>query len=825
MVHGHTMRQLQRAHPDPTDDTSRKPGWLARLGGWCFGHRLAAVGLWVFALILVFGAAGAVGPAYEETFDVPGSDSSAGFAVLNEHFAQLGTGGQSGTIVFRADQGIDDPQVTAAMGELFVLVDAGFPDEHGVAQNPGATVVSPYSAEGGGQIARNGSLAGHLAYAQVNLSADVDMTEGSQIGAAIAEHAPRIDGLEVLAGGRAFAEAAVPKTELIGIAFAVVVLILAFGSVLAMGLPLAVALAGVGAGVGLIGLLSNFLTVPDYTTTVALMIGLGVGIDYALFIVVRYREGIHEGRSPRAATMRAMDTAGRAVVFAGLTVVLSLLGILLIGLASLSGLAIGASTTVLVTMISSLTLLPALLGLAGPRVEVTRWRGLLMAGGSAVALLGLGIGVPPLAAAGAALAVFTLLASFVVRSLRRPVPSRPVKPLRETFAYRWSRSIQRHPARWLVTGAVIMLVLASPILGLRLGFSDEGNAAEGTATRSAYDLLADGFGDGFNGPFIVTVESGDGASIGSVAAVHDALAAAPGVATVTEPIVDDPADPHAAIMTLIATTAPQDEATTELVVDLRNEVIPAAVAGSGLEVSITGTAAVNVDSTDYLGGKLLLFFGSVLMLSFLLLMVVFRSVLVPLKAVIMNILSIGAAFGVVVAVFQWGWFGGLFGIAGAPIEAPFPMILFAIVFGVSMDYEVFLLSRVREEYTKTGDAGRSVADGLASTARVITAAAAIMIVVFGSFVLEADRGAKLFGFSLALAIFLDATLVRMLLVPATMELLGSKNWWMPKWLDRMLPKISVEGTGHYDNDAAIPDLDDESDDDWQEDAERESVNV
>ena len=769
-------------------DTPRRPGWLARLGGWCFSHRLAAVGLWVFALVVVFGAAGAIGPAYEDTFDVPGSDSGEGFAVLHEHFGHLGTGGQSGTIVFSAAQGIDDPQVTEAMNDLFQLVDTGFPDDEGVPTRPGATIVSPYTQDGVGQIAVTGPLAGRLAFAQVNLAADIGLTEGSQIGAAITDHAPTIDGLEVHAGGTALAESAVPQTEFIGLAFAVVVLILAFGSVLAMGLPLAVALAGVGAGVGVIGLLSNFLTVPDYSVIVAVMIGLGVGIDYALFIVIRYREGLHEGRSPLSATMRAMDTAGRAVVFAGLTVVVSLLGILLIGLASLSGLAIGAALTVLITMISSVTLLPALLGLAGPRVEVTRWRGLIVAGFAAVALLGLGIGVHTLAAAGALLAVLTLLASFIVRSLRRDVPPRRVKPVRETLAYKWSRSVQRRPWRYLIAGTGIMLVLAAPILGLRLGFSDEGNFREGTPTRSAYDLLADGFGDGFNGPFIVTVQPGAGETFGSVDAVHDALLAAPGVAAVSDPILDDPSNPQAALMTLIATTAPQDEATTDLVISLRQDVIPAAVQGTGLEVNITGTAAANVDSTAYLGNKIFIFFGAVLMLSFVLLMVVFRSVLVPLKAVVMNILSIGAAFGVVVAVFQWGWGGNVFGVAGAPIEAPFPMILFAIVFGVSMDYEVFLLSRVREEYTKTGDAARSVADGLASTARVITAAAAIMIVVFGSFVLEADRGSKLFGFSLALAIFLDATLVRMLLVPATMELLGRKNWWMPKWLDRILPR-------------------------------------
>ncbi|HEV7721165.1 MAG TPA: MMPL family transporter, partial [Iamia sp.] len=592
----------------------------------------------------------------------------------------------------------------------------------------------------------------------------------------------------------ALGEAAVPETEFIGLAFAVVVLILAFGSVLAMGLPLAVAVAGVGAGVGLTALLSTVLTVPDHSTTVAIMIGLGVGIDYALFIVVRYREGLHAGLAPRAATARALDTAGRSVVFAGLTVVLSLLGILLIGLASLSGLAIGASVTVLVTMISSITLLPALLGVAGPRVEVTRWRGVVVAGSVAVALFGIGIGVPVLAAGGAALAVLLLLASFVVPALRRVVPRRVAKPASETLAYRWSRTIQRHPRRWLLIGTLVLLVLAAPVLGLRLGFSDEGNNPEGTATRTAYDLLAEGIGDGFNGPFLVTAEVGAGGSVAAVDGLRAALVATPGVAGVTEPVLDDPDAPSAAVMTLIPTTAPQDEATTNLVSHLRGEVIPAAV-GADLEVNITGTAAANVDYTAYLGDRLFVFFGVVLSLSFLLLMIVFRSILVPLKAVVMNMLSIAASFGVVVAVFQWGWGADLFGISGAPIEAPLPLILFAIVFGVSMDYEVFLLSRVREEFVRTGDATRSVADGLASTARVITAAAAIMIVVFGSFVLEADRGSKLFGFSLALAVFLDATLVRMLLVPATMELLGSRNWWMPRWLDRVVPHVAVDHAG------------------------------
>ena len=769
---------------------------LARLGRWCFDHRARAVGLWVAALVVIFTAVGAVGPAYEDAFDVPGSDSTEGFHVLQEHFPELGTGGESGTIVFRAEQGVTDPAVQAAMEDLFVLVGAGFPDDAGVPQHPGATVVSPYTPDGAGQIAVDSDLAGQLAYAQVNLAPDVDLTEASAIGAAIAERAPRIDGLDVLPGGAALGEFEIPETELIGLAFAVVILVLAFGSVLAMGLPLAVAVAGVGAGIGVIGLLSTLITVPDYSNLVAMMIGLGVGIDYALFIVVRYREALHEGQAPREAAAVAMDTAGRSVVFAGMTVVVSLLGMLLIGLASISGLAIGASITVLITMVSSLTLLPALLGLAGHRVELSRWRGVVMAAGGAVALLGLGLGVPAVGAAGALLALSTLAASFMVPVLRRPVPRRAVKAVEETVAYRWSRTIQRHPARWLLAGTTVLLVLASPILGLRLGFADEGNNPGGTTTREAYDLLAEGFGPGFNGPLVITAEL-DGADTDSLGVLQAALAATPGVAAVSPPVLDDPAAPAAALLSVIPDTAPQDEATTALVEDLRDRVIPGAVADSGLQVHVTGSAAVDVDFTGYLGGRIPVFFGAVLGLSFLLLMVVFRSVLVPLKAVIMNGLSLAAAFGVVVAVFQWGWGAGTFGVSGAPIDAPLPMILFAIVFGVSMDYEVFLLSRVREEYVKTGDAARSVADGLASTARVITAAAAIMIVVFGSFVLEADRGAKLFGFSLALAVFLDATLIRMLLVPATMELLGRWNWWMPKWLDRLLPHVAVGG-GHAD---------------------------
>ncbi len=806
VMHGDDPRMRAATTPSPTDRVlvGREDTTLCCVGGWCFDHRIAAVGVWLLGLAAVFGAAGVIGPAYDAVLDIPDSDSADGFAVLDEHFTELGAGTQSGTIVFRADQGVDDPQVTAAMEELFALVDAGFPDEDGVPEHPGAMVISPYSEQGEGQIAGQGPLADELAYAQVNLAADIDLTESALIGEAIAEHAPAIEGLEVFPGGAALAPYESPGSELIGLAFAIVVLILAFGSVLAMGLPVAVALGGVGAGIAATLLLSNIYPIPDFTLSVGVMIGLGVGIDYALFIVTRYREGTRAGKPPRAATLAAMDTAGRAVIFAGITVVISLLGMLLMGIPLVAGVGLGASVTVLLTMISSLTLVPALLALAQERIEVTRWRGLVAAGLVAVAMLGAGIGFPPLAAGGAILAAATLLVSFAVGPLRRQVPRRSAKPARDTTAYRWSRIIQRNPWLWLAVGTVALLTLASPILDLRLGVADESNHPEGTYTRQAYDLLAEGFGDGFNGPLLITVVPGAGVGANAGAGAGDAteavqglrqaLARTPGVVAVSEPLADDPTAPNAFLMTLMPTTAPQAEATSGLVTRLRDDVIPAAVTGTELDVKVTGTTAANIDLTNFLGRRVLVFFGVVLGLSFVLLLMVFRSLLVPFKAVIMNVLSMTATYGVVVAVFQWGWGGDLLGIAGAPIEPFIPMILFAIVFGLSMDYEVFLLSRVREEYARTDDAVESVADGLAATARVITAAAAIMVVVFGSFVLEDDRVLRMFGLGLAVAVLLDATLIRMLLVPATMALLGARNWWMPRWLDRLVPRLTAEGT-------------------------------
>ena len=545
---------------------------------------------------------------------------------------------------------------------------------------------------------------------------------------------------------------------------------------------------------------------PDFTSTIGIMIGLGVGIDYALFIVTRFRENLHKGHTIEDSTLIAMNTAGRAVVFAGTTVVISLMGMLVMQLSFVSGLAIGAAIVVAMTLVASLTLLPALLGFAGDRVEVTSRRGLIAAGLIAVALIGVGLGFPALFVVTLPVAMVVLLASFAVASLRKPVLERERKPLRETLSYRWSRVIQHRPWTAVIVGAAALVALALPIFGLRLGFSDEGNYPEDTTTRQAYDLLADGFGPGFNGPLSLATELPPGTDAAVAAGGHRCDRRRPGCRLrQRRRSPTTKSAPTAALWRVIPTTAPQDEETTDLVNRLRDDVLPAATAGTGLDVAVAGGVAIGVDFTDYLSERLPYFFAAVLGLSFLLLMVVFRSLLVPLKAVIMNLLSIGAAYGIVVAVFQWGWGGALLDIEGAPIEPFVPMMLFAIVFGLSMDYEVFLLSRIREEWDRTGDSRTSVADGLASTARVITAAAAIMVVVFGSFLGESDRVVKLFGLGLAVAVLIDATIVRMLLVPATMELLGDRNWWIPRWLDRILPRVHIEAPP--DLDAELAELD------------------
>ena len=761
------------------------------LGQWSFTHWKLVLIAWLVAVVAVLGTAGGLGAKFDSSFEIPESESRDGFDALDEHFGGLGTG-QPGSIVFRTERGVEDPEVVAVMNELFAFTET---------LDDGLALTSPYEPSPRPQIAFAGEEAGQIAYADISVSLEIDQVEAGLIGEEMREEAERLvseagleDELQVEVGGAILGGFEPPETELIGLAFAVIVLILAFGSVMAMGLPIGVAVAGVLTGIGLITILTNVLAIPDFAVQIGAMIGLGVGIDYALFIVTRYRNALAAGHLPIEAVGIAIDTAGRSVVFAGLTVVVSLLGMLLIGLAFISGLGIGAASTVAITMVASITLLPALLGMVGQRVEVSKVKGIVAAGLVSLALFSLGIGVPPLAGLAFIGAIVVLAFGWLIPPLNRVIPHRVEKPIRETVAYRWSRQIQAHPWVAMLVGTGLLLLLASPVLGLRLGFSDEGNFPENTSTRKAYDIVAEGFGPGFNGPLIITAVPDSPAGAVQVQGLQAAVEGTDGVvsASLVPNNFEDPAASEAFMIQVIPTTSPQDAATDELVKTLRDDVIPNF--NDGVEVNVTGAVPANIDFTSYLGARILIFFGVVLALSFLLLMAVFRSIVVPIKAVVMNVLSIASAYGIVVAIFQWGWGGELLGVAGAPIEPFIPMMLFAIVFGLSMDYEVFLLSRVKEEYEKTGDAKNSVADGLAATARVITAAAAIMIVVFGSFMFEDNRIIKLFGLGLAMAVFLDASLVRLLLVPATMELLGDKNWWLPGWLDRLIPNLNVEGT-------------------------------
>ena len=754
---------------------------LYSFGLLAHAKRRVVIAVWIVVLVALGAAVGAAGNSFSTQFTLPDVESAEGFALLSERFGSEESG-RSGTIVVRAEGGFTPAQQDELDG-YFSQLDAR--DDMGV--------VSPFSDEGARQVAPQGDIA----FATVALASELDSAEQfEEVFAEMKAIEPTVAGVQIEYGGEVFAAFEAPTSEVLGLAFAIVILIFAFGSVLAMGLPIGTAFGGIGAGVLVATLVSNVVTMPDFATTLGIMIGLGVGIDYALFIVTRYREACHRGKTCDAATAEAIDTAGRAVLFAGTTVVISLLGMLIMGVSFMNGLAIGASITVLFTMIASITLLPALLGFAGDRVEVSRWRGVIAAGLVAVALVGVGLKREPLLLA-APLGGLVLIVGSFIPALKRPLPARRVKEMSDTMPYKWSRWVQRRPWLSLLVGVGLLGALTIPVFGLRLGFADEGNYPTDTTTRRAYDLLAEGFGPGFNGPLTLVAAIDSAEQFAVSERVSETLASTPGVVSVSPAVPNDASTPTAVLWNLYPSGAPQSAEAADLVQRLRSDVVPSAVGESGLDVKVTGSVAVNVDFSRYLAERLPVFFVVVLLLSFVLLMAVFRSLLVPLKAVLMNLLSIGSAYGAVVAVFQWGWGASLIGLGGsAPIDPWLPVMMFAIVFGLSMDYEVFLLSRVKEEYDRTGDNESAVADGLAKTARVITAAAAIMVFVFGSFVLDANRSIKMFGFGLGVAVFLDATLVRMLLVPATMALLGDRNWWLPRWLDRVLPKIDVEGAAH-----------------------------
>ena len=713
---------------------------LDRLARWCHRERKFVVGGWLIALIFVAGCGSAFGGSLSSSFQAPASESQRALDLLFDRFPeQAGAGAE---IVFRSDSAVDDPAVVARMQELFAEVE----------RQPGvAEVVSPYGALGGFQISQDRKIA----FARVRFAAStLDIPAGTvEEMLATAEQA-NTDTLQVEVGGQAVQFAATAEggaREAIGLAAAVVVLLLTFGSVVAMGLPLATAMIGLGVALAAVPLLSVFIDVPIFGPSLAIMIGLGVGIDYALFILTRFRACLHEGASSEDACATALSTAGRAVLFAGVTVCISMLGLFIMGISFVNGMAVSAIFAVLLTMAASVTLLPALLGFAGHAVD-------------RLAIPGLG---------------------------------RRAKTGPESGWYRWSRFVQSHPWPMALGALAVLLVLAAPVLSMRLGSADAGSNPKGSTTREAYDLIAQGFGPGFNGPLLLVSELRDPKDMETLGRLTTAVQATPGVVFAAPPLPNQRGD--AAVVFVVPATAPQAVETEELIERLRDEVVPAALQGSDLQVSIGGVTAIYNDLSDILGRRLPLFMGVVIGLSFLLLLVVFRSVLVPIKAALMNLLSIGAAYGVIVAVFQWGWLSELIGVdRTGPIQSFAPMMLFAILFGLSMDYEVFLISRMREEYLRTGDNATAVADGLATTARVITAAAAIMITVFASFLFNPSAILKLFGLGLATAILMDATIVRTVLVPASMELLGDKNWWFPRWLDRLIPQVAVEGDAPRD---------------------------
>jgi putative drug exporter of the RND superfamily len=701
---------------------------------FCYVHRRWVVVAWVVVFVALQIAVSAAGTNFTTSFSAPNTESTKAQNLLLANFKAQS--GDSVQVVMRGTPSMADPQVKTQVEALLAEL-AKIDHVSGVSD--------PYTQPGG--ISKSGTVA--LANLQLDARAnDIPKPVGQQMIAA-AEKAST-GGLQVYLGGQLIEQAErqpLPSSELIGILAAIVILLIAFGSVLAMALPIVVALSGLAVGLPVVELLTHVYPLQNFSTILATMIGIGVGIDYALFVVTRYRQGLQAGMTPEEAVVTAVDTAGRAVLFAGLTVIIALVGMLAMRLSFISGLGISAAAVVAVTVLAAVTLLPAVLGFVGTNID----------------------------------------------RLKLPWVHNDGDGSRETVWHRWSRFVQRHP--WLLTiaGLAVVLALALPVLSLRLGFVDAGNDPTGTQTRQAFDTLASGFGAGFNGPFLLAIEVPPGTDhTADLARLQHDVAATPGVASATPAIVN-PAG-TTAVMRVYPTTAPQDEATSALLHDLRQHVIPTATNGTGLKVYVGGFAAVTDDFANVLAQRLPFFIAVVILLSFLLLMVVFRSILVPLKAAIMNLLSIGAAYGVVVMIFQYGWGKDLVGVGkGGPIEAFIPIMMFAILFGLSMDYEVFLLSRIREEYLRTGDNAQAVADGLSATARVITAAAAIMCTFFLSFVLGDNIIIKLFGIGFASAIFIDATLIRMVIVPSTMELLGDANWWLPGWLDRILPHLDVEG--------------------------------
>ncbi|MER7301837.1 MMPL family transporter [Nocardioides sp. NPDC127514] len=690
---------------------------LYRLGRSAATRPWTAIGAWVVLALVVIASSAAFGRELEESFEAPGLDSYQAAELLAE--AQADEGGVTAHVVLQApDATTQVVPVEAALAEL--------PHVQGTTSS----------------VSQDGDIA--LVRVQYPAIEHLEASDLDNLKEAVAD-LREDSSLTLETGGDlffAFEEAPTGLGEVAGIVVAMIVLLIAFGSFVAMGLPIGMALFGLVVGITSMKLVTYLIDIPAWAPELAAMVGLGVGIDYALFLVTRHRENLAAGMAVPEAVGRALATAGQAVIFAGGTVVVAILGLLVAGIPFVTGGGVAISAMVLVMVLASVTLLPALLGLAGHRINGRRRRG----------------------ADGA----------------RRP-NHRP-----STGWYRWGAHVTRNATAYLVGAAVLMIALAAPVLALDLGFPDDGTKPESRTERRAYDLIADGFGPGANGPLVIAVDISQDKSV--VAPLAEAVAADPGITAVGEPAIDD----STGVATLVAqpTTSPQDVATQETVLRLRGDVIPAVLDGSSATAHVGGQTATFADLGDRVQERMPRFVAAVLLLSFLLLAVLFRSVLVPLKAVVLNLLSVGAAYGVLVMVFQWGWAADLIGVESTvPIVSFIPLFMFAILFGLSMDYEVFLLSRVREQYRRHGDNTRAVIEGIAGTGRTITAAALIMVAVFSGFVLGSDPVVKMMGVGLATAIFLDATVVRLMLVPATMKLLGNANWWLPQWLNRLLPEL------------------------------------
>ncbi|MET0305329.1 MAG: MMPL family transporter [Solirubrobacterales bacterium] len=709
---------------------------MRRFATWCTGHRKTVILSWIVALIGIGMLSGSVGSDFSEDFKLPASDSQEAFDLLEEKFPAQS--GDTATIVYKAEDGVEAPAVKREMEGVFAAVD----------KVPHVSeVASPYEDGGAAAISEDGEIA----YATVQFDTTTEKLETEDIERVMdAAHGAASDGLQVDIGGQPIEEVRAEQeggdsTFAIGLLAAVIVLLLTFGSAVAMGLPIITALFALGVGLSVVTLGTHVFDTAEFAPQLAAMIGLGVGIDYALFILTRFRNGLDEGMESRDAAIAAVDTAGRAVLFAGITVIIALMGMLLLGLSFLYGVAMAAAVAVLFTMIAALTLLPALLTIAGRRVD----------------------------------------------RLRIPGLGRTPSNAEDTRWFRWSREIQRRPVLSALLSGGLLLLLCVPTLSLRLGSNDAGTDPAGTTTREAYDLLAEGFGAGFNGPFSIVASLPSEGDDAALTELSKTLEGEEGVADTT-PVMLNPAE-NTGVFQVYPTTSPQSEQTTELLDHIRDEVIPPVEQQTGAQVHVGGITAIFEDFGTAIADKLPLFIGVVVLLSALLLMAVFRSILVPLKAILMNLLSIGAAFGLIVAVFQWGWGASLIGVdSTGPIISFFPIFLFAIIFGLSMDYEVFLMSRIHEEWEHRKDATEAVTRGLALTGRVITAAAAIMVTVFASFMIGEDRIIKLFGLGLAAAVFIDAVIIRSVLVPALMQLFGERAWWLPGWLDRILPRLHVE---------------------------------